>query len=100
MDWDDEFDNGFDEMSNSSEHQEIKKDHETDASFDPLDITNPTSAYLFLSDDAQDEISGLDNRKLKCQSCGHRFKGEIYDRCPACFNLETEELNNEKNAQC
>jgi hypothetical protein len=99
MDWDDEFDNGFDEMGNSSRQQEITKDQETNAGFDPLDITNPASAYLFLSDDAQDEISGLSNKKMKCQSCGHRFEGQIYDSCPVCFRLETEDLNNEKDAQ-
>ncbi|MBL7172500.1 MAG: hypothetical protein ISS68_06650 [Desulfobacteraceae bacterium] len=40
---------------------------------------NPVSAYFFLSDDAQDEISGGNKKNLKCRSCGHRFTGEIYD---------------------
>ena len=92
MDWDDEFDNGFDEMGNSSKQQEIIQDQETNAGFDPLDITNPASAYLFLSDDAQDEISGKENKKMKCQSCNHRFKGEIYDSCPKCNSVLTEEV--------
>jgi len=97
MDWDDEFDNGFDEMSDLSKQQEIIKDQETKAGFDPLDITNPASAYFFLSDDAQDEISGKDKKMMKCQSCGHRFKGEIYDSCPECLSLETKELVKDKN---
>jgi hypothetical protein len=49
-------------------------------------IANPVSAYFSLSDDAQDEISGSDRRKIKCRSYGHRFTGEIYDSCPECFS--------------
>lgn len=58
----------------------------------PLDISNPASAYLFLSDDAQDEITVTDKKRMKCRSCGHRFTGEIYDRCPKCDSLDTEEV--------
>ncbi len=60
--------------------------------FDPMDITNPVSAYFFLSDDAQDEISGSDKKKMKCFSCGHRFIGEFYDSCPKCFSSDPEEV--------
>jgi len=28
---------------------------------------------------------------MNCLSCGHRFMGEIYDRCPECDSLNTEE---------
>jgi hypothetical protein len=95
MDWDDEFDSGCDEVVNSSQRRGFMDDQGTDENIDPLDITNPASAYFFLSDDAQDEISGKDLEKLKCQSCGHRFKGEIYDSCPECFSPDTEEWEEE-----
>jgi len=55
-----------------------------------MDISDPASAYLFLSDNAQDEITGADEKKMKCLSCGRRFMGEIYDRCPKCASLDTE----------
>lgn len=92
MDWDEEFDNGYDELNNSSQQQGIIQDDGANEGFDPMDITNPASAYLFLSDDAQDEISGKDKKKMKCQSCGHRFKGEIYDSCPKCDSVFTDEV--------
>jgi len=43
---------------------------------DPKGMVNSVNAYFFLSDGAQDEISGSDGKKMKCLSCGHRFKGE------------------------
>ena len=58
MDWDDEFDSGYDEVDNSSQQQGFMEEQGTDGNFDPLDITNPASAYSFLSDDAQDKIIG------------------------------------------
>ncbi|MBC8420778.1 MAG: hypothetical protein H8E10_19525 [Desulfobacterales bacterium] len=64
---------------------------------DPMDITDPASAYLFLSDDAQDEITGSGKTRMKCRSCGYRFSGEIYDRCPECFSPDTEEAIDEKD---
>ncbi len=92
MDWDDEFDNGYDEIGNSSQQHGIIQDQETNSGLDPVNITNPSSAYFFLSDDAQDEISGKDKKKMKCQSCGHWFKSEIYDSCPKCDSVFTEEI--------
>ncbi len=65
--------------------------------FAPMDIANPVSAYFFLSDDAQDEISGGKKKNMKCQSCGHGFAGESYDSCPECFSLDTEEIADEKD---
>jgi len=103
MDWDDEFDSGYDAFDNSSEKHGLTDEQGADADFNPLDITNPASAYLFLSDDAQDEISGKENKKMKCQSCNHRFKGEIYDSCPKCNSVLTEEVlsftDNEESSQ-
>ena len=67
-------------------------DKNAEGGFDPLDIASPASAYLFLSDDAQDEITGTDKKRMKCLSCGCRFLGDIYDRCPECDSLNTEEI--------
>jgi len=44
---------------------------------DPMDISDPASAYFLLSDDAQDEITGTGKKKMKCRGCDHRFAGEI-----------------------
>jgi hypothetical protein len=93
MEWDDDFDNGYADMDvGSSGSSPNQGKGSSEGGFDPMDITNPASAYFFLSDDAQDEISGKDLEKLKCQSCGHRFKGEIYDSCPKCESVFTEEV--------
>lgn len=92
MDWDDEFDSGYDEVDNSSQRRGFMDDQGTDGNFDPLDITNPASAYLFLSDDAQDKITGESKKKLKCQSCKHQFRGEPYDSCPECGSVLNEEV--------
>ena len=59
---------------------------------DPMDIPDPASAYFLLSDDAQDEIGGSDKKRMKCRVCGRRFMGEIYERCPKCDSLDTEEV--------
>ena len=66
--------------------------------FDPMDITNPVSAFFFLSDDAQDELQGSDKAKMSCLTCGHRFVGETYDNCPKCFSSNTEELSEQNNS--
>jgi len=42
-----------------------------------MDITNPASAYLFLSDDVQDEIRWKDHKRIRIQSCGDRFAGDL-----------------------
>ena len=72
-------------------------DSNSEEPFDSVDISNPVSAYFFLSDDAQDEILGKDKKKMKCLDCGHQFKGEIYDSCPECFGAMTEEVLSEKD---
>ncbi len=72
-------------------------DEGPEGGFDPLDIANPVSAYFFLRDDVLDEITGNNKKKMKCHSCGHRFTGEIYDRCPECFSSDTEELIDEND---
>ena len=92
MDWDDEFDDGYHEIGNSSQRRGLTDNQGSNGNFSPFDISNPASAYFFLSDDVQDEISGKDKKKMKCQTCGHRFKGEIYDSCPKCESVFTEEV--------
>ena len=87
MDWDDEYDN----MEVASHRDESMSETGSERRTHPLDIANPASAYFFLSDDAQDEISGRGKKRMKCRSCGHRFMGEVYDRCPECHSVNTEE---------
>ena len=90
MDWDDEFDNDFREIANDAHRDSSMSGIDPFGGLDPADISNPASAYLFLSDDAQDEIAGSDKKKMKCRVCGHRFDGEIYDRCAKCGSFDTE----------
>ena len=97
MDWDDEYYDGCDGMNYAAHRQESLLDKSVEGGLNPMDITNPVSAYFFLSDDAQDEISGSDGKKMKCVSCGHRFMGETYDSCPECFTFDTEEAVDEKD---
>jgi hypothetical protein len=88
MDWDNE----FDEMINGTGHAGSMVDQASEGRLDPTDISDPASAYFLLSDDAQDEITESDKKKMKCRVCGRRFTGETYDRCPECFSMDTEEV--------
>ena len=97
MEWDDEYDNGYNDMDNASQREESMPDKSAEGGFDPMNIVNPVSAYFFLSDDAQDEIRGSDRKKMKCLSCGHRFSGEINDSCPECLSSDTEDVADEKD---
>ncbi len=92
MDWDDDFDTGHDDIAHGAHRDNSMPEKNLLGGLDPLDITNPASAYLFLSDDAQDEINGSDKKNMKCLSCSYRFMGDIYDRCPKCESLNTEEV--------
>ena len=65
--------------------QSAKKD------LDPFNLSDPESAFLFLSDDAQDEIEGTGPKKMKCRSCGHVFRSELHDDCPRCFSSDVRE---------
>jgi predicted Zn-ribbon and HTH transcriptional regulator len=88
MDWDEE----FDEMIHGGDRTGSIMDEGSGVGLDSMDISDPASAYFLLSDDAQDEITGTGKKRMKCRSCGYRFTGEIYDRCPKCDSLDTEEL--------
>ena len=93
MDWDDEYDNGYDDMGHGSHRDNSMSDKgNPEGGLDFKDIANPVSAYLFLSDDVQDEISGGKKKNMKCGSCGHRFTGESYDSCPKCYSVNTDEV--------
>jgi len=88
MDWEDE----FDEMIHGGKRTSSIPDEGSGDGLDPMDIGDPASAHFLLSDDAQDEITGTDKKKMKYRSCGYRFTGEIYARCPKCDSLNTEEV--------
>jgi predicted Zn-ribbon and HTH transcriptional regulator len=88
MDWDEE----FDEMIHGGDRTGSIMDEVSGVGLDPMDISDPASAYFLLSDDAQDEIAGSDKKRMKCRVCGRRFMGEIYDRCPKCDSFDTEEI--------
>ncbi len=34
---------------------------------------------------------------MKCRSCGRRFAGESYDRCPVCFSADTKDVADEND---
>jgi predicted Zn-ribbon and HTH transcriptional regulator len=88
MDWDDEFDG----MTYGTDSAGSTLDEGSGSGLDPMAISDPASAYFLLSDDAQEEITETRKKRMKCRSCGHRFTGEIYDRCPKCDSLNTEEV--------
>jgi len=92
MDWDDEYDNGYDGIDYATKRDGSMSNKGAEGGFDPTDIANPVSAYFFLSDDAQDEITGEKKKDMKCRSCGHRFAGESYESCPKCYSLNTDEV--------
>jgi len=96
VDWDDEYGNGDNNMGHASNRDNSMPDKSVEGGLDEMDINSPASAYLFLSDDAQDEITGEKRKNMKCGSCGHRFAGESYESCPECFSSDTKEVIDEK----
>lgn len=93
MDWDDEFENGYNDMDNTSQRDgSMSGTGDSDGGLGLTDISDPTTAYLLLSGDARDEITGTTRKRMKCNSCGHRFTGEFYESCPKCSSLDTEEI--------
>jgi hypothetical protein len=71
LDWDNE----FDEMIHGTDRTGSILDEGSGAGLDPMDISDPASAYLLLSDDAQDEVTGTGKKRMKCCSCGHTRDG-------------------------
>lgn len=96
MAWENEYD-AFYDMAYDPQRYSTTPGKNAEGGLDPMDIVNPVSVYFFLSDDALDEITGTDKKKMKCLSCGPMFKDEIYDRCPECFSSDTEEEADEKD---
>lgn len=99
MSFDDEFDEYFDDgpecgkIYDRAHQNSLRGDGESSREgIDPMNMSDPASAYFFLSDDAQNEITGFDCKMMKCRLCGHRFWGDVYDNCPNCNSLETEAL--------
>ena len=92
IDWDDEFDNTHDGITRDLHRDSAMPGEDPLGTLDPTDIGDPASAYFLLSDDAQDEITGTDKKRMKCRACGQRFTGEIYHRCPKCDSLDTEDV--------
>ena len=97
MDWEDEYDDKYADTDLASHREASMPDKSAEGGFDLMDIVDPASAYFFLSDDAQDEISGRKKKNMTCRSCAHRFTGESYDTCPKCFGLDTEEVIDEND---
>lgn len=80
-----DFDDDVHEEAAGDEESAIVSDTTRFDISDPLDVSDSRSAYLFLSDDAQDELQRDGNRcRMKCLNCGKTFKGDILDLCPRC----------------
>ena len=66
MDWDDEYDNGYDDTGHGSHQDNSMSDKgNSEGDLDFKDITKPVSVYFFLSDDAQDEITGKKEHEVR-----------------------------------
>ncbi len=59
MDWDD----GYDNMDYSPHREEATSDKSAEGGLNAMDITSRASVYLFLIDDAQNEIIGGDKKR-------------------------------------
>jgi hypothetical protein len=106
MSWDDELDEEYDDALEyedsdyiSAESGNMTDKDESGDGLDPMDITDPASAFFLLSDDAQDELQGGGKTKMRCLTCGHKFMGEIYDDCPECFSPNTEEISERDDSE-
>ena len=89
MEYDDELDDDYDDYVGSDDNF-LQDGSKNDV--DPLDIKDPESAFFYLSDDVQDELESTSKRKMRCGSCGHKFRGDIIESCPNCYSLDTEEI--------
>jgi hypothetical protein len=93
MGFDDDFFNDYDSDTVGSSSGFLSNDQGgVENILDPFNLHNPVNAYLFLSDDAQDELGNTNMRKMKCPSCGHKFLGQKSDYCPICYGAEFREI--------
>lgn len=94
MDFDDEFFSEFDgdSIGSSSGIDSSGERGGTERGLDPFDYRDPLSAYLYLSDDVQDELQNPRTRKMKCQLCGHEFVERKTDHCPICYSAMITEI--------
>ena len=93
MGYDEEYDDEYDDVSYySTKSENIAHQGGLKRDLDPVGITAPRSSFFFLSDDVQDDLDGREKPLMRCLSCGQRFKGVIYDGCPKCFSVNTEEI--------
>ena len=74
-----------DSVSSTSDYGLSDNQGGNENNLDPFALDDPVSAYLFLSDDVQDELGNPLNRKLRCLLCGHEFLGRKTDHCPKCY---------------
>ena len=94
MDYDDDFSNEYDsDPVVSGSGFDLSNDQgRVERNLDPLNWRDPVNSYLFLSDDAQDELGNSQKRKLKCLLCGHEFMGRKGDQCPECYSTGVSQI--------
>jgi len=94
MDFEDDFfDDYEDDSFGSPSGRHLPNDQNLAANnLDSLNLPDPVTSYLFLSDDVQDEFGNPLNRKLKCLLCGHEFLGRKSDHCPICYGTIFSEV--------
>ena len=94
MDYDDDFFDQYDSdpLGSSSDYDLSNDQGEGEKNLDPFNFRNPVNSYLFLSDDAQDELENPKKRKIKCLLCGHEFSGQKTDQCPICYGTQFSEI--------
>jgi hypothetical protein len=91
MDFEDEFDGGYDDVFGSPSGSHLDEHDGSASDLNPFNLRDPVSSYLFLSDEAQDELGNPLNRKLRCVLCGYEFVGRKTDHCPVCYGMVFKE---------
>ena len=86
MDFDDFFDEYENDSGDSFSYYGLSDNQDGgENNLDPFNLDDPVSAFLFLSDDVQEELENPLNRQLRCLLCGYKFWGRKTDQCPECF---------------
>jgi hypothetical protein len=63
-----------------------------ESDLDLFNLRDPGMAYLFLSDDVQDELRNPLSCKLRCLLCGDEFLGQKTNQCPICYGTVFGEI--------